>query len=128
MPLSDKTREALLATSAMTRGALQRQYRYLASLLADEDQTVLQAALAGELQPTAEKVAALHETEEWRDRLISGDESQISEFINHYPECDRTHLRQLVRNAKKEREQTKPPKSSRQLFRYLRGLFEARTG
>lgn len=127
MPLSDKTLEALLATSAMTRGALQRQYRYLASLLSDEDTTTLRTTLAGELKPTAEKVAAFHETEYWRKRLLSADENQLAEFIENYPECDRTHLHQLVRNAKRERDQAKPPKSTRQLFRFLRELLEPRS-
>ena len=67
----------------------------------------------------------MHEVELWRDRLLSGDESHLAAFVERHPGCDRTNLRRLVRNAKKERELEKPPKSARQLFRYLRQLAES---
>lgn len=124
VPLSEATRDAVLAAKGMTRTALQRQYRHLSSLLAEEDVAAIQDALTGQLRPHAEQVAALHELERWRDRLLSADECPIAEFVERYPECDRTHLRQLVRNAKKERDLDRPPKSARQLFRYLRQLSE----
>ena len=124
IPLSGGTRDALLAAKGMTRTALQRQYRHLSSLLVEEDVAAIRAALSGELQPHAEEVAALHEAEHWRDKLLSADESQLAAFVERYPASDRTHLRQLVRNARKERDLDKPPKSARQLFRYLRQLSE----
>ncbi len=124
MPLSEGTRDALLATKEMTRSALQRQYRYVSSLLAEEDVAALRGRLTGELQPHAEEVEALHEAEHWRDTLLSSDENQLAAFVERYPECDRTRVRQLVRNAGKEHDLDKPPKSARQLFRYLRQLLE----
>ena len=124
IPLSEGTRDALLAAKGMTRTALQRQYRHLSSLLVEEDVAAIRAALSGELQPHAEEIAALHEAEDWRDKLLSADEGQLTACVERYPECDRTHLRQLMRNAKKERDLDKPPKSARQLFRYLRQLSD----
>ena len=124
MPLSDRTRDALLAARTMTRTALQRQYRYISSLMADEDVDAIRGALAGELQPHAEDVAALHEAERRRDELLSGDESHVAAFVERHPDCDRTHLRQLVRNARKESELGKPPRSARLLFKYIRQLSE----
>ena len=85
IPLSEATRDAVLTAKGLTRSALQRQYRHLASLLAEEeDVDVIRAALAGELQPHIEAVAALHEAEDWRDRLLSGDESQLTAFVERY--------------------------------------------
>lgn len=124
IPLSDGTREALLATKTMTRSALQRQYRHLTSLLVEEDVDAIRAALAGELKPHADEVAAMHEADRWRDDLLSADESRLAAFVERYPACDRTHLRQLVRNAQREAERGKPPKSARLLFRYIRQLSE----
>jgi len=50
LPLSEETRDAVLAAKGMTRTALQRQYRYLSSLLAkEEDLAALRAALTGRL-------------------------------------------------------------------------------
>jgi len=124
IPLSEETREAMLASHGMARNALQRHYRYLSSLLAEQDVVAIRAALAGALQPHAKDVADLHEAEQWRDRLLSADESQLAAFVARYPACDRTHVRRLVRNAQKELDLDKPPKSARQLFRYLRRLSD----
>ena len=68
--------------------------------------------------------ALLHRLEKWRNELIAGDNEALEEVFAAFPNADRQHLRQLVRNAQKEEEAGKPPKSSRELFRYLRGLQE----
>jgi ribosome-associated protein len=44
--------------------------------------------------------------------------------LNLWPDADRQQLRSLIRNAKKEKEGNKPPKSSRLIFQYLRELAE----
>ena len=124
IPLSEETREAMLATHGMARNALQRHYRYLSSLLAEEDVVAIRAALTGQLQPHVKEVVKLHEAELWRDKLLSADEGHLAAFFERYPECDRTQLRLLVRNAQKERELDKPPRAARQLFRYLRQLLD----
>jgi ribosome-associated protein len=122
LPLSEETRAALLAAKGMSRGPLQRQYRYLSSLLASEDVAALRAALIREQQPHAAEVAAVHRAERWRDRLLCADEGQLVELVGRFPECDRTPLLELVQGARKEHDLGKPPRSARQLFRYLRQL------
>ena len=124
--MSDPTRDALLATHGMPRNALHRQYRYLASLLVQEDVDAIRAGLAGELRPHAEEVAAFHEMEHWRDRLLSDDPVALDEFVERYPGCDLDQIRQLVKNARKELDLDKPPRSARQLYRYLRQLSDTR--
>ena len=44
-------------------------------------------------------------------------------LLNDHPHADRQQLRQLIRNAQKETELAKPPKSSRLLYRYLKVLL-----
>jgi ribosome-associated protein len=122
IPLSDKTRAAVLEAQRLERNALSRQYKYLSALLGDEDADAIRAALAGALKPHADEVAKLHELERWRDRLLSGEEDGFAAFVERYPACDRVHVRLLVSNARKELEQGKPPKSARELLRYVRGL------
>ena len=124
IPLSEKTRAALLAAQGMARNALSRHYRYLSSLLAEEDFAAISTALTGERQPLVKEVANLHEAERLRDELLSGDERQLAAFVARYPECDRTHVRLLVRNARKELDHDKPPRSARLLYRYLRRLSD----
>lgn len=124
IPLSEKTRAVVLAAHGMARNVLQRHYRYLSSLLVEEDVAAIRAALAGAMQPHASDVAHLHETGRWRDRLLSADETQLAAFVERCPAADRTQLGLLVRNALKERELDKPPRAARQLFRYLRQLLD----
>ena len=124
MPLSADTHEALVAAQGMTRIARQRQHGHLASLLDREDLVAVRAALAGELQEHADEVAAQHEAQRWRDRLLSGDRDDLTAFVESHPGCDPTRLRQLVRNARRESELGKPPRSARLLFRALRDLSE----
>jgi len=62
--------------------------------------------------------------ENWRDKLLSGDNQEQQNYLQAHPNADRQQLRQLVRNALKEIELNKPPKSSRGLFRYLREVDE----
>lgn len=122
IPLSEGMREEVLAAKGMTRSALQRQLRHLSSLMAAEDVAAIRDALSGSLRPHAEEVAALHDAERWRDELLAGGESVLIRFVEQHPTCDRQHLGQLVRNVRKERDLDKPPKSARQLFRYLKSL------
>ena len=126
IPLSEETRAAVLAAHGMARNALPRHYRYLASLLAEEDVAAIRTALTGELKPHAEDVAKQHEAKRWRDELLSGDERRLAAFVERYPECDRTQVRLLVRNARKDLELGKSPKSARMLFQYIRRVSDPR--
>jgi ribosome-associated protein len=90
--------------------------------LASEDVGAIRAALAGAQRPHVKDVARLHEAEQWRDKLLSGDETHLAALFARYPECDRDHVRRLVGAAREEQELGKSPKSARQLFRYLRQL------
>ncbi len=128
IPLSQDTREAVLAAKEMTRTALQRQLRRLSSLMAEENLTAIQEALSGAQRPHAKETTTLHDAERWRDELLSGDENALTRFVEQHPACDRQHLGQLVRNAKKERQLEKPPRSARQLFRYLKSLSSEHAG
>ena len=126
IPLTEETRAAVLAAQGMARNALQRHYRYLSSRLAEEDVAAIRTALTGELQPHIKEVAEQHEAERFRDELVSGDERQLAAFVARYPECDRAHVRLLVRNARKELDLGKPPRSARLLFRYLKRVSDPR--
>ena len=54
------------------------------------------------------------------------DANVLAEFIAQYPnvdpQTDIPHLRTLIRNAQKELAASKPPKSSREIFKVLREI------
>jgi ribosome-associated protein len=50
------------------------------------------------------------------------DDSVITELRARHPELDVQHLRTLVRNARKEQAEKKPPKAYREIFQLLISL------
>lgn len=127
IPLSETLREAVLHAQTLTRGARARQLRYIGGLMPDEDVEAIRNKLQELQQPSTLQVRAFHQLEQYRDRLLEGDEALLAELGSRSPGGDHQYLRQLVRNARKEREQQKPPKSARLLFQYLVQL-QAQTG
>lgn len=122
IPISDAMREAIADAKRFSRGALQRQLRRIAALMQEEDVELIQQELARLKQPSKQQTAEFHQLEQWRDRLIAGDDKLLTELIDQYPVIDRQHIRQLVRNAQLELKREKPPKSARSLFKYLSGI------
>ena len=67
---------------------------------------------------TESKVRQQH-LERWRSRLID-DDGALTEYASSHPEADIQALRALIRNARKEIAEAKPPRAQRELFRILR--------
>jgi len=58
----------------------------------------------------------------WRDRLLESD-AALTELLAAHPDIDAQRLRALIRNAHKEKELNKPPKSYREIFQVLREML-----
>lgn len=124
VPLSEELREAVEAARAITaRGARKRQLKYIGKLMRHEDPEPIRAALETFAGHHAASVARHHQCERWRDRLITEGDAALGALLQAFPGADRQHLRQLVRSAQAEAARGRPPKSSRELFRYLRELL-----
>lgn len=63
---------------------------------------------------------SFHHIEVCRDKILAGGDKAINEVLSTYPFLERSYLRQLVRNANKEKERQQAPKSARLLFKYLK--------
>ncbi len=122
LSLSDRVYEAVIAAKGFKREALRRQIQHIGVLLRDEDDAVLQRELEELAKPHRAEVQVLHQVERWRDALIAGDANLLEELAALFQDINRQYLRQLIRNARKENEANKPPKSARLLFRYLSDL------
>lgn len=120
--LSDNMSDAILLAKKLKKSALQRQLRFISSIMTHEDTETIYTELKQLTLPQEQEVEAFHEIEQWRDKLIGGDNDLMNELITQFDVADRQYLRQLVRNANKEAQQSKPPKSSRLLFKYLKEL------
>jgi ribosome-associated protein len=121
--LSSRMYDAVFMAKKLKKAALQRQLRFISGIMSEEDVEKIQLQLRQIAIPQQQETEAFHELEEWRDKLIADDNDLMNELVGTL-NADRQHLRQLVRNASKEAEQNKPPKSSRLLFKYLKELQE----
>ncbi|MBU2966130.1 ribosome biogenesis factor YjgA [Amphritea sp. 2_MG-2023] len=122
VPMGDTLRVAIEEAQRLQprSEATRRQLQYIGRLMRGEDAEEIQAAVD---QFEAGKQAHLqifHKLERWRERLIVGDNTDLQAYLTEDPEADIQHLRQLLRNAKKEASQGKPPGASKKLFKYLR--------
>ena len=120
-PLSDDMLRAIEETSRIrSHEGRRRHMQYVGKLIRKEDLTAIQGVFDAIEQEKEQRDHAFHRLEKWRDRLVDEGDDADDLFMADYPNADRQALRQLVRNARKEREQGKPPTSSRKLFKHLR--------
>jgi len=62
--------------------------------------------------------------EKLRDKILAGDKDVIETTVSTYSGCDRQHLRNLQRNAQKEKSDAGKSKVGRTIFLYLKELHD----
>lgn len=107
-----------------SHGALKRQRHYIAKILRGLDDETLEPQVTRILHKHDIYNAEFKRMEKWRDTMLDAGDQGINDFLGHYPQADRHHLRQLVRNAKKEQLSNKPASSYRQIFKYIREISD----
>ncbi|MBU2648921.1 DUF615 domain-containing protein [bacterium] len=121
--LPDKLQKAVLEARILKpREALRRQMQHIGALMRSIDPEPIRAAIESSATRQYLKAREHKKIEDLRDGLIAGTIDLQRDLLEDYPEADRRHISQLIRNAHKEAENNKPPKSARALFRYLRDL------
>lgn len=126
LPLSEDLHDAIFAYRRIKQhGGRKRQLQYIGKLMRSSDSGTIQAEVDKILNVSAVETARLHRIESMRDALIQQGDTALGEVLSNYPRADRQHLRQLMRNASHELKANKPPRSARELFRYLRDLDDA---
>ena len=124
VPLPETLYEAIRAAQGFKMEARRRQLQYIGKLMRKIDPEPIQAQLDIFAGNSAVEVAKMHRLERLREQLLE-DEQVIGTIAETWPEADLQYLRTLRRNALKEREAARPPKSFREIFRVLRELQEA---
>lgn len=120
LDLPDALLDAVLDAKRFTQhGAHRRQLQFIGKLMRDLDTAPIAEQLARLRGESDAAKAEFHALERWRNRLLEDDQA-LSEWLQQHPGADAQQLRQLIRNARREHADNKPPKSSRQLFRLLR--------
>jgi ribosome-associated protein len=99
--------------------AIRRQMQYIGRLMRQVDAEPIRARLAAWRNEAAWETALHHQVEAWRDALLA-DEAALSRLAASHPGIDVQALHTLIRNARREAREGKPPRSARALFRTLR--------
>jgi ribosome-associated protein len=120
--LPEELREALLDAKRMTsREAKRRQMQYVGRLMRGLDPEPIRARL-GEIEgSSARATARQRRLESWRERLLDDDDA-LTLFAAEHPGAELQGLRTLIRNARKEALEGKPPRAYRELFRVLKAI------
>ena len=122
MELPQKLFQALLEVQAMKHGAEKRQFKLICKMLRQINTESLQETIDNLEHKKADQNKKFHRIEYWRDSLLEEGQTAMTEFMAKYPQADAGQIRQLIRNANKELQANKPPKSSRTLFRLIRDV------
>ncbi|MCK6408901.1 ribosome biogenesis factor YjgA [Thauera sp.] len=124
VPLPESLYEAIRAAQGFKMEARRRQLQYVGKLMRKVDPAPIQAQLEVFAGNSAAEIAKMHRLERLREQLLE-DEQTLGTIAETWAEADLQYLRTLRRNALKEREAAKPPKSFREIFRVLRELQTA---
>jgi ribosome-associated protein len=99
--------------------AKRRQVQLIGRLMRGLDPEPIRAQLAAVAGGSAQERARHKRFEHWRARLLQ-DEGALTEFAREHAAADLQQLRALIRNARKEQAESKPPRAYRELFRVIR--------
>jgi ribosome-associated protein len=131
VPMPEDLREAILTCQGITdHGGRRRQLQYVGKRMRMLDEAEVEAirrTIEGWRGASKTETAALHAIERKRERLLADDKA-LTYLMEDHPELDVQQLRTLIRNARKEQAENKPPKAYREIFQLLKGLAKPAAG
>ena len=122
--LDDAVREARRITDHEGK---RRQLQYVGKVmrsLTEDEVAALRTALDTHRGVNKAETARMHCIERTREQLLA-DDAALTEFIRKHPGVDPQEGRTLIRNARREREQQKPPRYFRELFQWIKNAAGA---
>lgn len=125
VPMPEDVRDAILECQKITdHEGRRRQLQYVGKkmrTLEPHEVAAIQKVIDSWRGTSKAEAAALHLIERRREKLLA-DDGALTELVASHPELDAQHLRTLIRNARKEQAENKPPKAYREIFQILKGL------
>jgi ribosome-associated protein len=123
--LPERLAEAIALARRITKHeGRRRQMQFIGRLMRDVDAEPIRAALASIAAVSHEDRARFAAAEQWRDRLLA-EEAALAEFVVLHPGADREDLARMVRDARAERAEGRPPHRFRALFRLVARTLDA---
>jgi ribosome-associated protein len=125
VPMPDDVRDAILECQTIkNHEGRRRQLQFVGKkmrTLTEEEVAIIQRTIEGWKGASKSDTAALHALERRRDKLLADDQA-LTTLLAEHQELDAQHLRTLIRNARKEQAENKPPKAYREIFQILKEL------
>jgi ribosome-associated protein len=125
VPMPEDVRDAILQCQQITdHEGRRRQLQYVGKkmrTLEDEEVALIRKTIDSWKQPSRAETAALHAIERRRDKLLA-DDGALTDLRAQYPDLDVQQMRTMIRNARREQAENKPPKAYREIFQALKQL------
>lgn len=124
MNLPADLKAALLESGAITSNVAARRHRqYIGVLMRNVAPEEIQEAMALSADNMTVESGADTEVLKWAGRLTENGPDAVSEFIQAHPGIDRQRLRQLIRNAAREKQGGTSGKSANALKRMIKDIL-----
>jgi ribosome-associated protein len=122
LPLSEDLKYAMIVADKIRNKneALRRHIRHIAKILLETDLAPIHQALDIMANKHQQETAKFTRLENLRDGLIEQGSDAIEALLAEFEKMERQKLKQLVRNAAKEKKSEKLGKHYRNLFDYLK--------
>ncbi|WP_274389373.1 ribosome biogenesis factor YjgA [Paraburkholderia tagetis] len=125
MPMTEDLADAVHEARRITdHEGKRRQLQYVGRMmrgLREDEVAALRTAFEEHRGVNKAATARLHWIERTREKLLASDEA-LTEFIRQHPGADPQEGRTLIRNARREQQQARPPKYFRELFQWIKDL------
>ena len=123
VPMPDDVRDAILMCQTITNHeGRRRQLQFVGKMmrtLEEDEVAAIQRTIDSWKGASKSETAALHALERRREKLLADDKA-LTQLLAEHPELDGQQLRTLIRNARKEQAENKPPKAYREIFQILK--------
>jgi ribosome-associated protein len=131
VPMPEDVRDVILeCQNIKNHEGRRRQMQFIGKkmrTLNDEEVAAIKRTIEGWKGASKADTAALHALERRRDKLLVDDKA-LTVLLEEAPHLDVQHLRTLIRNARKEQAENKPPKAYREIFQILKDLNKMAAG
>ncbi len=124
-PIPEDLRKAVLECQRIkNHEGRRRQLQYIGKLmrkLQENEVEAIKQQLDSWKGLSKADTALLHMVESQRAQLLENPNA-LTDFLERFPQANSQQLRTLIRNAKKEQADNKPPKAFRELYRLIKTL------